>query len=163
MAGQDPARIPVVHENPMETSALPTPDSYTFFSEWEAKSPWKNDVTVKRCDKRSISRLPPTRTPAINTNNSVDLLRANHPATAIHRISPTPLLMTIASADVLTPTDLALEAYARAREPKQLHLLPDAGHFDGYSGRFFDKNAGVQTEFLRRTLCARWEEKIAAK
>ncbi len=48
MAGEKPMTIPVVHENPMETSALPTPDSYTFFSEWEKKSNWKNEVTVKR-------------------------------------------------------------------------------------------------------------------
>jgi hypothetical protein len=27
---------------------LPTADSYKFFSEWEAKSAWKNEVTVRR-------------------------------------------------------------------------------------------------------------------
>ena len=48
MGGKEPARIPVVQENPLETSALPTADSYKFFSEWEKKSSWKNDVTVRR-------------------------------------------------------------------------------------------------------------------
>lgn len=48
MAGKEPGRIPVVAEDPMAMSALPTPDSYVFFSEWEKKSPWKNDVTMKR-------------------------------------------------------------------------------------------------------------------
>lgn len=139
--GKEPARIPVVHENPLETSSLPTPDSYQFFSEWEGKSPWKNDVTAK----------------------SVEMLRANDPAAHIHRIAPTPLLMTVAENDVLTPTDLALEAYSRAREPKQLHILPEAGHFDGYSGKWFEKNAGTQTDFLRRTLCASWSAKVSAK
>lgn len=80
------------------------------------------------------------------------MLRANEPAVNIHRISPTPLLMTVGVNDVLTPTDLAIEAYSRAREPKQLHILP-GGHFGGYSGPNFEKNAGTQTEFLKRTLC----------
>jgi hypothetical protein len=48
MSGKEPGKIPVVHENPLETSSLPTADSYKFFSEWEKKSNWKNDVTVKR-------------------------------------------------------------------------------------------------------------------
>lgn len=62
--------------------------------------------------------------------HSVELLRGNEPAHHIHHISPTPLLMTVAENDVLTPTDIALEAYTRAREPKQLQMLP-GGHFDG--------------------------------
>jgi len=61
--------------------------------------------------------------------------------------------MTVAENDVLTPTDLALEAYSRALEPKQLQLLP-GGHFDAYSGPNFEKNSGVQVEFLRKNLCS---------
>lgn len=59
--------------------------------------------------------------------------------------------MTIAAEDVLTPADLAIQAFARAREPKQLHLLP-GGHFDAYSGRLFERNAGTQVEFLKKWL-----------
>ena len=54
--------------------------------------------------------------------------------------------------DVLTPTDLAIKAYARALEPKQLHIIL-GGHFNGYAGPNFEKNAGVQAEFLGQTLC----------
>jgi fermentation-respiration switch protein FrsA (DUF1100 family) len=71
----------------------------------------------------------------------------------ISRISPTPLLMTVAQNDVLTPTDIALEAYSRAREPKQIHIIP-GGHFDGYSGPNFERNAGTQAQFLRDHLCS---------
>ena len=84
---------------------------------------------------------------------SVELLRANEPSHHIHHISPTPLLMTIAENDVLTPTDLSIEAYMRAREPKELHIIP-GGHFDGYTGFNFERNAGRQTEFLKKTLCS---------
>jgi hypothetical protein len=59
--------------------------------------------------------------------------------------------MTVAQNDVLTPTDLALEAYSRAREPKQLQILP-GGHFDGYSGFNFEKNAETQAGFLKKYL-----------
>jgi hypothetical protein len=39
--------LPVVDQNPQAPSALPTADSYEFFSAWEKKSKWKNSVTVK--------------------------------------------------------------------------------------------------------------------
>ena len=39
--------------------------------------------------------------------------------------------MVVAALDHLTLSDLALEAYQQAREPKRLVLLPDA-HFDAY-------------------------------
>ena len=61
--------------------------------------------------------------------------------------------MTVAENDVLTPTDIALDAYSRALEPKRLHILP-GGHFDAYSGPRFEKNSRVQTEFLREHLCS---------
>lgn len=84
---------------------------------------------------------------------SIEAFREYLPSAHIQHISPTPLLMTVADNDVLTPTDLALEAYSRALEPKRLHLLP-GGHFEAYSGANFEKNAGVQTEFLKTYLCS---------
>jgi len=56
-AGEKAATIPVVAEDPSTPSALPTPDSYTFFSAWEAKSAWKNEVTVRRYAS-PVSNLP---------------------------------------------------------------------------------------------------------
>ncbi|KAH0356005.1 Esterase/lipase, partial [Aureobasidium melanogenum] len=117
--------------DPLKPSALPTPDSYEFFTMWEKKPNWKNDVTLK----------------------SVELLRANDPSHMISRISPTPLLMTIAENDVLIPSDIALKSYSRAREPKQLQIIP-GGHFDAYSGANFERNAGTQAKFLQQYLCS---------
>lgn len=94
-----------------------------------------------------------TQGQSLMTCNSIEALRGQDCSALIDRIAPTPLLMTVAENDVLTPTDLALAAYARALEPKELHILP-GGHFDGYSGPNFEKNAGRQVEFLRKTLCA---------
>lgn len=56
--------------------------------------------------------------------------------------------MIVMDNDVVTPTDLALSAFARAKEPKQLLILP-GGHFDPYDGHLFDKNAPVQVKFLK--------------
>jgi fermentation-respiration switch protein FrsA (DUF1100 family) len=84
---------------------------------------------------------------------SIEAFREYNPSAHIHHISPTPLLMTVAQNDVLTPTDIALDAFSRALEPKQLHILP-GGHFDGYAGPNFERNAGCQTEFLSKYLCS---------
>jgi hypothetical protein len=43
--------------------------------------------------------------------------------------------MLPAQNDVLTPTDLAVAAYEKAREPKKLQFLPGV-HFDAYVDGF---------------------------
>lgn len=130
-AGHAPATIPVVDPNPLAQSALPTADSYEFFSAWEKKSPWKNETTVR----------------------TVEALRAYEPGHLIHCISPTPLLMTVQDRDVLCPPDVALRAYARALEPKELLVLK-GGHFDVYEKPNVDVSIARQAEFLKRSLGA---------
>ncbi|KAK6207700.1 hypothetical protein QIS74_12781 [Colletotrichum tabaci] len=68
----------------------------------------------------------------------------------IHRVSPTPLLFVIPGNDVLVSTKSQLDAFNKAREPKQLHYLEGCGHFDVYLGDFFCDNIKVQLEFLER-------------
>src|ERR671918_1398715 len=104
--GEPPAMVPVVDPDPMATSALPTPDSWEWFDATgkERAPAWKNEVTLR----------------------TVEMLMEYEPSAYLERISPTPLLMVVAALDHLTPTDLALEAYQQAREPKRLVLLPDA-------------------------------------
>jgi fermentation-respiration switch protein FrsA (DUF1100 family) len=125
-AGEEPAMIPVVAEDPLAASALPTPDSWTWFTETAAsRAPsWKNEVTLR----------------------SVEMFSEYEPGSYISRISPTPLLLIPAEEDHLTPARLALEAYEEAREPKKLVLLP-GGHFDAYiSG--FDIASSAATEWF---------------
>lgn len=47
LAGKPAQMLPVVDQDPMKPSALPTPDSYEFFTAWGKKSNWKNEVTMK--------------------------------------------------------------------------------------------------------------------
>ncbi|SHK41628.1 hypothetical protein SAMN05443637_10623 [Pseudonocardia thermophila] len=113
--GDPPAMVPVVAEDPLVPSALPTADSWKWFTETaKLRAPnWKNEVTLR----------------------SVEMLAEYNPVDYIAQISPTPLLIMPARNDVLTPTHLAIEAYERAREPKKLVILP-GGHFDAYVNGF---------------------------
>jgi uncharacterized protein len=52
-------------------------------------------------------------------------------------VSPTPLLMIVAAHDTTAPTDLALQAYERALEPKSLVIL-DGGHYSPYLDQYPD-------------------------
>ena len=126
-AGQPPAMLPVVSEDPAGPAALPTADSYQWFTETgRTRAPsWKNEVTLR----------------------TVEMLMEYEPATYLDRISPTPLLMVVAQEDHLTPADLALAAYERALEPKRLVLLP-GGHFDAYVGPAFDQASGAARDWF---------------
>jgi uncharacterized protein len=75
------------------------------------------------------------------------MLMEYEPGIYIDRISPTPLLLVVAAGDVLTPADLALEAYERALEPKKLVVLP-GGHFGAYTGPDFDLSSGAARDWL---------------
>lgn len=124
--------IPLVHENPLEQSALPTPDSYNFYAEWFEKLPHLGKQVSLR---------------------SMEAVRTYIPANIIEYLSPTPLLMIVAENDTLTPTDCSLKAFARALEPKTL-ILQKGGHFDAYSGKIFDDSIAAQIKFLKGNLCA---------
>jgi uncharacterized protein len=128
--GDPPAMVPVVDADPLAPSALPTPDSYTWFTEThETRAPsWRNEVTLR----------------------SVEMFTEYEPGTYLPWISPTPLLMCVAHDDVLTPSDLAIAGYERAREPKKLVILP-GGHFDAYVDGF-DVAASAATEWFTQHL-----------
>jgi fermentation-respiration switch protein FrsA (DUF1100 family) len=128
--GDPPAMVPVVAEDPLAPSALPTPDSWTWFTETgKTRAPsWQNEVTLR----------------------TVEMLGEYEPGGYIGRISPTPLLMVVAREDHLTPAHLAIDAFERAREPKQLVILP-GGHFDAYVDGF-DKASAPARDFFREHL-----------
>lgn len=113
--GAAPALLPVVANDLMAPCALPGQDGYAFFTDSQrARAPaWRNAVTLR----------------------SLEMAFEYEPGDYIARLAPTPLLMIVADTDTLTATDIALDAYARAREPKRLVLLP-GGHFDPYLAQF---------------------------
>jgi hypothetical protein len=76
------------------------------------------------------------------------MAREYEPAAYIARISPTPLLLVAVTDDNLTGTDLTLEAYERALQPKHLVLIP-GGHFVPYVQEFPASSSAARDWFLR--------------
>ena len=130
-AGGAPGMLPVVAQDPTAPSALPTADSYQWFTETAAaRAPaWRNEVTLR----------------------TIEYGFGYEPGAHIGLISPTPLMMIVAIDDHLTVSDLAIAAYERAYEPKRLVLLR-GGHFDAYVAGF-DQSAGPACEWFRMHLC----------
>jgi uncharacterized protein len=131
MAGSPPAMIPVVSNDPAAACALPTADSYQWFTETgRTRAPsWRNEVTLR----------------------SVEMFTEYEPGVYIDRIAPTPLLMVVAAKDHLTVVDQALEAYNRALEPKRLQILP-GGHFEAYTGPGFEQASSAARDWFAQHL-----------
>jgi fermentation-respiration switch protein FrsA (DUF1100 family) len=112
--GEPPRRQAVVNADSALPAAYRTKDAIDFYLQpLGAGARWENSVTVR----------------------STRLARMYEPGVWAPRISPTPLLMIVASYDTITLTDLALASYEQALEPKKLVLIP-GGHFDPYLSGF---------------------------
>jgi len=129
--GEAPAMVPVVAEDPLAASALPTPDSWQWFTETgRTRAPsWLNEVTLR----------------------SVEMFTEYEPGTYLPWISPTPLLMVVAREDHLTPATLAIAAFERAIEPKKLVILPGP-HFDAYVKGFDAASTVARDWFVEHLL-----------
>jgi uncharacterized protein len=128
------ASVPVVAPEG-EPSALPTPESYEWFTHaGETVAPnWRNEVSLE----------------------SMEAFLEYDPAGNIHLISPTPLLMVVAEKDTLTPTDMAIAAYERALEPKKLIIMEGGKHFDAYTEPGLSQSAPPAVEWFEQHLMAR--------
>jgi uncharacterized protein len=127
--GGAPAMVPVVAED--GNCALPTPDSYEWFTQTgDTRAPsWKNEVTLR----------------------SVEMFIEYEPGSYLPYISPRPLLMLVAEGDHLTVADLAISAFQDANEPKKLVILP-GGHFDAYVKGFEHASVPARDWFVQHLL-----------
>ncbi|KAE8327834.1 Alpha/Beta hydrolase protein [Aspergillus sergii] len=126
--------------------------SVSFYRQARAKGEEPGRLPVVDKDSRALSVLPSEGSfvgysSGLPSGWRNDVILKRHS----EHISPTPLLMVVADTDVVTTTDLAHNAFARAKEPKQLHLLT-AGHSDRYDGHIYDKNVSIQIKFLEDRL-----------
>jgi uncharacterized protein len=128
--GHPPAMVPVVDADPLAPSALPTADSWEWFTETsKARAPaWRNEVTLR----------------------SVEMFTEYEPVSYLPYVSPTPLLMLVAAGDHLVPSELAIAAHDQAHEPKKLVIMP-GGHFDAYV-RGFDQASGPARDWFAQHL-----------
>lgn len=70
----------------------------------------------------------------------------NEPVAYASLVISTPLLMLVGDNDVLCGTDLQLDAYQLAKEPKKL-VMKDVGHFDAYEGEGSRSASSLKSSF----------------
>ena len=113
-----------------QPSVWPLQEWYDAFMRLSRDAPtWKNGITVE----------------------SLETHITYEPTAPIHRISPTPLMMIVASEDIITPTQAATQAFERAGEPKELVIVPGR-HFDAYEGPSHEQFAGPAVQWFQRWL-----------
>jgi fermentation-respiration switch protein FrsA (DUF1100 family) len=103
----------VVSADPKQPAAYRSAEAIEFYEQDIEGAAWGNSVTLR----------------------STFAARMYEPGIWIDRVSPTPLLMIVAADDRVTITDLELQAYEKALQPKQLLLVP-GGHFEPYGNAF---------------------------
>lgn len=121
-------RQAVVSDDPAVPAAYRTQDALAFYQQSVPDGTWDNSVTVR----------------------STRAARMYEPGVWVSRVSPTPLLMVVASHDTITVTDLALAAYEKALQPKRLAMIP-GGHFDAYQ-QYFPEASRAAVEWFREHL-----------
>lgn len=136
--GGSPKTVPmVVDPSSGGAASHGSTDAWEFFTGQDAPpddqwrfGKWRNEVTLR----------------------SLELYSEYEPGSFVERIAPTPLLMIVGDDDVVCPTDMALAAFNRAREPKRLELYP-GGHFSAYTDQF-ERAARAAAEWFAEHLRA---------
>ena len=134
--GGEPKMVPmVVDPDQGGPASHASADAWEFFTgrhapadeQWRFEK-WRNEITLR----------------------SLELYSEYEPGSYIERIAPTPLPLVMGDSDVVCPTDLGLEAFGRANEPKRLELYP-GGHFSAYTDQF-DRAAAAATAWFTEHL-----------
>jgi len=73
------------------------------------------------------------------------------PGVCVAHVAPAPLLLLVASEDRLAATGVALAAFERAGEPKQIEMIP-GHHFVPYAGAGFEQASTAARDFFKRHL-----------
>jgi fermentation-respiration switch protein FrsA (DUF1100 family) len=124
MKGDAPAMRPLIGEA-SENPLYPSGETRDYFLSATKNAPnWRNEVTLR----------------------SMEYARGYEPGIYVPYISPTPLQMIIGLTDAITCTDLQLEAYNHALEPKKLVLL-SGGHFAPYVEEFERSSSAARDWF----------------
>lgn len=124
-AGEEPRAVPICVDDPAKPEASPGRRTFRYFDGWRRRGvDWRNEVTIRTLDRRLEYEAMPFAA----------------------RIAPTPLLLIVAEDDDVTPSEIALRAFAAAGEPKRLLRLP-GDHYAPYGERFAEA-AGAARDWL---------------
>lgn len=107
-------------------------------------------ISTEGSDSYAWSSIAGVGTSYVNsvTLLSRDMRMGYEPGAYLPRVSPTPLLMIVATSDTRCPTDLQLAAYSTAHEPKQLVLI-EGGHYVAYNTELEPARAAALAWFER--------------
>jgi cephalosporin-C deacetylase-like acetyl esterase len=113
--------------DPNEPHVFPGEKTYNFMQRFvnDPKCTWKNQVTLR----------------------SIEYMQEYDVSSFMERISPTPLLMIVAEWDTTTPTDIALECYAKVPGPKQLVVIK-SDHYAAYIEKFAETSKAARDFFV---------------
>ena len=126
--GAAPTLVEVCTDDPTKAATSPGRLSYRYFDSFRnsGRARWDNRITLRSLDYRLEFDVLPF----------------------MARISPTPLLMIVASDDSITPTPLALRAFECAGEPKLLLTL-SGDHYSPYQAGFTASSAAASDWFVQ--------------
>jgi len=112
-------------------AVLPQKEAYDWFTMIaKEKAPnWKNQITVESLDKDN----------------------EYNPQFYVPLISHTPLLMIIASHDIITPTEDEKKMFELAKTTKKM-IVVEGGHFDAYQGPAFEKFCQPAVDWFKQYL-----------
>ncbi len=118
--------IPMV-DSTGKYAVLPQKEAYDWFTQTsKEKAPnWRNQMTIESLDRNS----------------------EYSPRFYVQLISKTPMLMIIASRDIITPTEDEKRMFELANTTKKL-IVVEGGHFDAYQGPGFEKFSQPAVEWF---------------
>lgn len=119
---------------------------------WRGEEPARQPISQEGTEGNAWAKRAGAGTLYRNeiTVQTLDHMLYFEPIDFIQRVAPTPLLMMVATRDTRTPLDLQLEAFEKARQPKELVWL-EGGHYDPYEVNH-DKASDAAIDFLKRHL-----------
>ncbi|MDM0117468.1 acetylxylan esterase [Variovorax sp. J22R133] len=128
LRGEPLRRQTIVSADPAVSASYRAKDAIDFYLQPLPDGVWENNVTVR----------------------STRAARMYEPGQWIARVSPTPLLMVVATHDTITLTDLELAAYERALQPKRLVTI-EGSHFAPYVSQFA-QSSGAALDWFKSHL-----------
>jgi uncharacterized protein len=108
------------------------------------------DVQTRAFTEQAFKNAPPRRMADLSWD-TIEKAFDYRPIDVVDRISPRPLLLIGARYDAPCPIEGYEKLYERAREPKQLVVLPIT-HYEIYAGKWFEESSRLACQWFERHL-----------
>ena len=129
VSGQPSEYMKMCSKDPNEPHLFPGEETYNYIHNFVDNDPnctWENRVTLR----------------------SIEYMMEYDVSCFMELISPTPLLMIISSRDTTTPSDVAMDCFAKVPGPKELMVI-DSNHYAAYTDSFDETSAAANAWFQK--------------